>query len=56
MKEEAYKAADRIVDEAKNPLAQFAAKKLADKLKQEADKKAKALLDEADKKAEELMK
>jgi len=49
-------AAQKLVNEANNPLAKAAAKVLGDKLKQEAKRKADAIVVEGDKQAENVMK
>lgn len=43
LKEEGYKAADKLIEEAKTPLAKIAAEKTAKKMKEQTDKKANAL-------------
>ena len=40
---EGYKAADKLIEEAKSPLAKIAAEKTAKKMKSQTDKKADAL-------------
>lgn len=49
----AYAEADKLVEQAGNPLAKFAAQKLAEKLKREADKKVEKLLQDAQVRANE---
>lgn len=51
----AYQEADKLVEQAANPIAKFAAKKLADKLKREADKQVEKILQDAQKRADEMI-
>lgn len=53
LKAKAYAEADKLVEQAANPIAKFAAKKVADRLKKEADKKVEKILEDAQKKANE---
>ncbi|MBS1646546.1 MAG: hypothetical protein JST67_04335 [Bacteroidetes bacterium] len=54
-REAGYRAADSLVSAVSNPLAKIAAKKAAEKLKQEADIKAKKINDEAASKADKII-
>ncbi len=47
-KQDGYTAADQAVEQASNPLAKLAAKKLAEKSKQEIDKKVQKIIDDAE--------
>lgn len=51
LKAEAYKAAEDVEKSAKNPLEKIAKKKLADKMRKEADEKYQSAVSEAEKKA-----
>jgi len=55
LKTKAYQEADKLVEQAPNPLAKFAAKKLADKLKKEADKQVEKILQDAQTRADEMI-
>ncbi|MBP6312599.1 MAG: AsmA family protein [Flavobacteriales bacterium] len=55
VKSQAYKAADDELAKVTNPLAKLAAKALADKAKQEADKKEQQFVAEADKRADGIV-
>jgi len=55
IKSQAYKAADDELAKVTNPLAKLAAKALADKAKQEADKKEQQFVAEADKRADGIV-
>ncbi|MEO8760697.1 MAG: AsmA-like C-terminal region-containing protein, partial [Bacteroidia bacterium] len=50
-----YRAADSLVSSVSNPLAKIAAKKVAERMKKEADAKAQKLNDEAGAKADKIM-
>jgi hypothetical protein len=50
-----YKAADSLVSSVSNPIAKMAAKKVAEKMKKEADAKAQKINDEANAKADKIM-
>ncbi len=50
-----YKAADSLVSTVSNPIAKMAAKKVAEKMKKEADAKAQKINDEAAAKADKIM-
>jgi hypothetical protein len=54
--EQADAQAQRLVAEAKNPIAKFAAQKAAEQLKKEAQKKAQSLIEEAEAKAQSIGK
>ncbi len=52
---EGYAAADKLVEQATNPIAKAAAKKLAEKAKKETDEKCNKIIVEGDKKADDIM-
>lgn len=52
---EGYAAADKLVEQASNPIAKAAAKKLAEKAKKETDEKCNKIIAEGDRKAEDIM-
>lgn len=54
-RKQGYAAADKLVTEAKNPLAQIAAKKAAAELKKETDKKVQKMKDETDAKCNDIL-
>ena len=54
-KDVGYKAADSLVNIASNPIAKVAAKKVAEKMKKEADAKSQKINDEAAAKADKIM-
>jgi len=54
-KDAGYRAADSLVASVSNPLGKVAAKKVAEKMKKEADEKAQKLNDEAAAKADKIM-
>ena len=54
-RKEAEKQAQKLLDDAKNPLAKAGAKIAADKINQEADRKANDLVKEAQKQADKIM-
>jgi ATP-dependent Zn protease len=47
-KQDGYTAADQAVEQTSNPLAKIAAKKLAERTKQEIDKKVQKIIDDAE--------
>ena len=55
VKSEGYAAADKLVNDAKDPISKAAARIAADKLKKEADKKEQQFVAEADKRADGLV-
>jgi len=55
VKSEGYRAADKLVEDAKNPIAKAAAKIAADKMRKETDKRAQQVIDEADEQAKGIM-
>ena len=55
VKAEGYAAADKLVNDAKDPISKAAAKIAAQKLKQEADKKEQQFIAEADRRADDLV-
>jgi hypothetical protein len=55
VKAEGYKAADDLVNKAKDPISKAAAKVAADKLKKEADRKEQQFIAEADKRADGIV-
>lgn len=54
-KDAGYRAADSVVAKASNPIEKIAAKKIAEKMKKEADAKSQKVLDEGNAKADKLM-
>lgn len=54
-KREGYAAADKLVEQATNPIAKAAAKKLAEKAKKETDEKCAKIIAEGDRKADDIM-
>lgn len=55
IRKEAYEKADKMVADTKNPFAQIAVSKIAEKLKSEADKKAAKILADANTKAQAII-
>jgi uncharacterized protein involved in outer membrane biogenesis len=55
VRQEGYAQADRLMEEATNPIARAAARPAADRLRKEADDRAAQIIREADRRAEQVM-
>jgi hypothetical protein len=55
VRQEGYAQADRLMEEATNPIARAAARPAADRLRKEADDRAAQIIREADRRAEQLL-
>ena len=55
VKEEGYAQADKLMEEATNPITRAAARPAADRLRKEADERAAQIIREADRRAEQVM-